>query len=86
MKRPPQERASNGKAEHSKGRIEACSSKIATSRTGDLVRRKEDQEMDKMEVDRTVVRYSARLMSKKTRTQSLREPSRTSHEKAATSL
>ena len=62
MKRPPQERASNGKAEHSMDRIEACSIKIATNRTEDLVRRKEDQEMDKMGVGRTVARYSARLV------------------------
>jgi hypothetical protein len=62
MKRPPQERASNGKAEHSMDRIEACSIKIATIRTEDLVRRKEDQGMDKMGVDRTVARYFARLV------------------------
>lgn len=39
---PLQGRVSNKNAEHSKGRTEACSIKIATNRTGDMVRCKED--------------------------------------------
>jgi hypothetical protein len=62
-----QEGANNGKAEHNMGRIEACSIKTATNRTGDLVPRKEDQEMDKMEEDGMVV-CSVRLESRKDKT------------------
>ena len=86
-KRPLQGRVSNRRAELSIGRIEACNIKIATNRTGDLVKRKEGQEMDKTEEDRMVDRFSARLASRKdkTRAQNRWEPSKTSHLKAATS-
>ena len=60
-KRPPQGRVSNRQAEHSMGRIEAYNIKIATNRTGDLVRRKQDQEMAKTEVGRMVDRLSASM-------------------------
>lgn len=60
----PQGRVSNRKAEHSKGRTEACSIHIATNRTGDMVKRKEDQETDKTEVGRMVDRCFARSESR----------------------
>jgi hypothetical protein len=66
-KRLLHERANNGRAEHSMGRIEACNIKIATNRTGDLVRRKEHQEMDKMELEGMVV-HSVRLEFRKDKT------------------
>jgi len=63
-KRLPQGRVSSRKAEHSKGRTEACSINIATKRTGDMAKRKEDQEMDKTEVGRMVDQWFARLESR----------------------
>jgi hypothetical protein len=66
-KRLLQERANSGKAEHNMGRIEACSIKIATNRTGDLVRHKENRGMDKMEEDGTVVCF-VKLESRKDKT------------------
>jgi hypothetical protein len=49
-----QERASKGKAEHSLGRIEVNRIKIATNLTGDLLKRKEDRELDRTRVVQTV--------------------------------
>lgn len=63
-KRLQQGRVSNRRAEHSRGRTEACSINIATNRTGDMAKHKEDQEMDKTEEDRMVDLCFARLESR----------------------
>ena len=63
MERPLQERNGNGKAEDNMDRIEACSIKIAISKTGGHCKHKEGQEMDRM-----VVECSVRLESRKDKT------------------
>jgi len=68
-KRLLQGRVSNRKAEHSKGRTEACSINIATNRTGDMAKGKEDQEMHKSEEDRVVDLCFARLESREDKIQ-----------------
>jgi hypothetical protein len=53
--------ASKERGDNSNRRVEACRIRIATNLTGDLVRRKVDQEVDRTLEDHRMAHYSARL-------------------------
>jgi hypothetical protein len=76
MKRLLQLHASKERGDYSKHRVEAYRIRIAIHLTGDLVRRRADQEVDKTWADQLVAQYSARLRkTTRSRARRLREVS-----------